>query len=140
MLLLVLCWCETNMDTVLRFVKLASSFHILHCFNELCNVTIQFCMFTRSSLKNVTVKKPWDVDNVKVWLLQAFDHRKVLSKMLIVKKYCKLIKKCKLKGNNISKKLNFALLLYHYQIEIYKISTYQKYNIFITCSNWTFKS
>ena len=51
MLLLVLCLCENNMDTVLRFVKLASSFHILHCFNELCNVTIQFCMFSRSSLK-----------------------------------------------------------------------------------------
>ena len=30
--------------------------------------------------KNVTVKKPWDVDNVEVWLLQDFEHRKVLSK------------------------------------------------------------
>ena len=102
MLLLVLCWCETNMDTVLRFVKLASSFHILHCFNELCNVTIQFCMFTRSSLKNVTVKKPWDVDNVKVWLLQVFwTQEGVVKKLLIVKKYCKLIKKCSDKGDKI---------------------------------------
>ena len=34
--------CENNIDTVLRFVKQASSFHILYCFNELFNVTIYY--------------------------------------------------------------------------------------------------
>ena len=59
MLLLVLCACENNIDTVLRFVKPASNFHILHCFNELCNVTT-YCITW--ALQKITVKKPWDVD------------------------------------------------------------------------------
>ena len=72
-------------------------------------------------------------------IMWRYDYYKFLNtgrccqKMLIVKKYCKLIKKCNLKGNNISKKLNFTLLPYDYQIDIYKVSTdeYQKYNILI---------
>ena len=47
--------------------------------------------------KNVTVKKPWDVDNVEVWLLQDFEHRKVLSKNVECKEILQANKEMQLK-------------------------------------------